>query len=427
MRESAGEVVAPSSPEMSRRRAPLYALFLADTVSLAGNAVAQLAIPWYVLVTTGSAALTGLAVFFGLLPVVISGFFGGVIVDRLGFRRTSVIADLASSAAVAAIPALHMTVGIELWQLMALVFLGGLLDAPGTTARAALFPDVVELAGLRLERASGIRGAIQRGSLLVGAPLGGVLVAAFGATTALWLDAASFLFSAALIVALVPAAPRRPAPETPRRYVSELAEGFAFIRRHRLVRAIVATVLVTNFLDAPLGVVMPVYARESFGGAADLGLMFGVFGGFALLGSLGYSAVGHRLPRRLTFVCCFFVWAADYLVLATLPPFPLTLAALAIGGLAVGPINPLLGTLEYQLIPTELRGRVIGALVAGSWAAIPAGVLLGGALVELAGVRWTFLSVGVCYVAAAAYGFFNPAFREMDNPPEMAHPELRGK
>ena len=106
-------MVAPSSPDPSRRRAPLYALFLADTVSLAGNAVAQLAIPWYVLITTGSAALTGLAVFFGLLPVVISGFLGGVIVDRLGFRRTSVIADLASSAAVAAIPALHVTVGID--------------------------------------------------------------------------------------------------------------------------------------------------------------------------------------------------------------------------------------------------------------------------------------------------------------------------
>jgi len=112
-------------------------------------------------------------------------------------------------------------------------------------------------------------------------------------------------------------------------------------------------------------------------------------------------------------------------VLATLPRFPLTLAALAIGGLAVGPINPLLGTLQYQLIPTELRGRVIGALIAGSWAAIPAGVLIGGALVELAGVRWTFLTVGVCYVAVAAFGFFNPAFREMDNPPEMARFEPR--
>ena len=87
-----------------KRWTPLYALYAADAISLTGNAVAQLAIPWYVLVTTGSAALTGLSVFFNFLPIVLSAFFGGVIVDRLGFRATSVVADLASSAAVAAIP-----------------------------------------------------------------------------------------------------------------------------------------------------------------------------------------------------------------------------------------------------------------------------------------------------------------------------------
>ena len=96
------------------RRAPLYALYVADSISLAGNAVAQLAIPWFVLTTTGSAALTALIVFFNFLPIVISACFGGVIVDRLGFRTTSVVVELASAGAVAAIPLLHSTVGIEL-------------------------------------------------------------------------------------------------------------------------------------------------------------------------------------------------------------------------------------------------------------------------------------------------------------------------
>ena len=83
------------------------------------------------LITTGSPALTGLAVFFNFVPAVLAAFFGGVVVDRLGFRTTSIAADLASAAAVAAIPLLEVTVGIEIWQLMALVFLGALLDAPG--------------------------------------------------------------------------------------------------------------------------------------------------------------------------------------------------------------------------------------------------------------------------------------------------------
>jgi MFS family permease len=399
---------------MTRR--PLYALYVADAISLVGNAVALLAVPWFVLVTTGSAALTGLAVFFNFLPAVLAAFFGGVIVDRLGFRTTSVAADVASAAAVAAIPLLHSTVGIELWQLMTLVFLGALLDAPGATARQALFPDVVELAGVRMERASGIRASIQQGSLLVGGPLGGVLVASLGATTALWLNAASFVFSAAIVAGVIPRAQHELDAEPPGRFLGELAEGMRFIWGHRLIRAIVLTVLLTNFLDAPDPVLFPVLAREAYGGATDLGLMYGVVGGAGLVGALAYSAVGHRLPRRLTFVGCFSVVPLMYLALATLPPLPAVLAALAVVGFAAGPINPLLLTVASEVVPARLRGRVFGATRAGAWAAIPLGILLGGVVVEQIGVVATFLAIGLCYLAVTTYGFFNPAFAELDRP-----------
>ena len=165
---------------------------------------------------------------------------------------------------------------------------------------------------------------------------------------------------------------------------------------------------------------MPVYAREAFGSAVDLGFMFGVFGGAALAGSLAFSLIGHRLPRRLTFVACFVVWAADYLVLATLPSLTVTLVALAVGGLAVGPLNPLLGTMTYEIVPANLRGRVLGAATSGVWAAIPAGILLGGFLVEAVGVSATLFGIGVCYLAVTLFGFFNPAFREMDRRPDAS-------
>jgi MFS family permease len=402
---------------MRYTRKPLYALYIADGISLVGNAVSQLAVPWFVLVTTGSPALTGLAFFFNFLPAVLAGFVGGVVVDRLGFRTTSVVADLASAGAVAAIPLIHSTVGIELWQLMGLVFLGALLDAPGSTARAAILPDVVELAGVGMERASGIRSGIQQGAFLVGGPLGGVLVAELGATTALWLNAGSFLFSAALVAVALPGVRHRSGEEAPGRYLTDLAQGLRFIWRNRLIRAIVITVLVTNFLDAPFPVVMPVLAREAYGGATDLGLMYGVFGGAGLVGALGYSALGHRLPRRLTFVCCFAVIPLVYFVLATLPPLPAALAAMAIVGLAAGPINPLIFTVATEVVPAHMRGRVFGTVRAAAWASIPLGILLGGVVVELVGLATTFLAIGLCYLAVTTYGFFNPAFRELDQRP----------
>jgi MFS family permease len=397
-----------------RRRAPLYSLYAAETISLSGNAVAQIAIPWFVLTETGSATLTALVVFFNFLPIVIAAFLGGVVVDRLGFRTTSVVADLASSAAVAAIPLLHTTVGIELWQLMTLVFLGALLDAPGATARAALFPDAVELAQVPMERASGFRSGIQQGSSLVGAPLGGVLVAAFGATGALWLDAASFLASAALVVAFIPR-PHRAEGEQPRgRFFAELAEGLRFIWNLRIARALVAMVLLTNLVEAPATVVLAVFAEEEYGSATDFGLMVGVLGGAALAGALLYSAIGHRLPRRRTFLVCFSVVPFGYLGLALLPPLQVALVVLAVGGFAAGPINPLLFTVMTEIVPVELRGRVYGAVRGGAWAAIPLGILLGGVLVAAVGVAITFLAMGLLLAAVVGYAFFNPAFRELD-------------
>ena len=399
------------------RRTPIVALLAADAVSNTGNAIARIAIPWLVLEETGSAALTGLTAFFAFLPVVVSAFFGGALVDRVGFRRTSVAADVASALAVAAIPLVDAVSGIEVWQVIALVFVGALLDAPGVTAREALLPDLAELGDVRIERATGLHGAIARGSVLVGAPLGGVLVATLGSTTALWLDAVSFMVSALVIRAFVPGL--RPhghdEEEAPTRYLSQLAEGLRFIANDRLLKAITITVLLTNCLDAPISpVALPVLAREELGGPETLGLMLGTFGGFAFVGSLAFGAVGHRLPRRLVFVGCFFTWSVMLLLIATLPPLPLILAALAVGGFAAGPLNPVLGAVEYERIPARLRGRVFGAITAGAWAAIPLGTVLGGLAVEAFGVQATLAVIGACYVAVTSYGFFNAAFREMD-------------
>ena len=404
--------------EGSRR--PLAALLTADAISLSGNAMGFVAIPWFVLETTGSAALTGVVAALTYAPTVLATFFGGAIVDRLGFRRTSVLADVASGLTVAAIPLVHVTVGIELWQLFVLVFLGALFDAPGATARRSLLPDLVELSGTRLERATGISGAIQRGSLLVGAPAAGLLVAAMGATNVLWLNAATFAVSAVLVARLVPAlAPHPDAPE-PGRYFTELAAGVRFVMRDPLMRMLVLMVLVTNFLDAPFTVVFSVFALENFGSAVELGLMMGVFGGAALVGSLAYSAVGHRLPRRQTFVFSFLLAALPYLALSLLPSLPVTLVLMAAWGLASGPLNPVLATVAYERIPPHMRGRVFGATIAGAYLAIPAGAVLGGLVVEWIGVGATLAAIGVCYLVVTSAGVLNRTFRQMDPEPEPA-------
>jgi MFS family permease len=399
-------------------RLPLVALLVADAVSLTGNAMGFVAIPWYVLVTTGSATWTGVTAALTFAPTILATFFGGTFVDRIGFRRMSILADVASGLTVAAIPLLAATVGIELWQLLVLVFLGALFDAPGATARRSLLPDLVQIAGTRMERATGIAAGIQRGSILVGAPIAGLLVTVMGAPNVLWLNTASFAVSALLVSRLVPVMPRHGDAPEPGEYFSDLRIGLRFIKRDPLIRMVVLTVLVTNFLDAPFPVVFPAFAREAFGSAVDLGLMLGVFGGAGLVGSLAFSAIGHRLPRRRTFVFCFFVAALPYLAFSLMPSLPVTLLLMAAWGLASGPLNPLLATVAYERVPPHLRGRVLGTASAGSYLAIPAGAILGGLAVQHFGVSATLFGIGVAYLAVTSAGIFNRTFRQMDVRPE---------
>jgi MFS family permease len=241
------------------------------------------------------------------------------------------------------------------------------------------------------------------------------MVLVFVATNALWLDSVSFLFSAALVAFVVPRPAAPAGREEPRPFLRELVDGLRFVWSRRLLRALVLTVLVTNLLDAPFPVIMAVFAQAAYGSAADLGLMYGTLGAAALVGALLYSSIGHRLPRRRTFVCCFAVFPVTYLTIATQPSLPVALLALAIGGLASGPVNPLLFTVISEVVPVELRGRVFGAVRGGAWASIPLGILIGGVLVESVGVTATFLGIGVCYALVVSYGFINPAFGELDS------------
>ena len=382
---------------------------------MSGNVATLVAIPWFVLQTTGSAARTGVVAAAGLVPIVVSGFIGGALVDRLGYRRSSVVADLASAGAVAAIPLLHLTIGIEFWQLVVLVFLGGLLDAPGVTARASLLPDVAAAAGWSLERASGASAVVERASRLVGAPLAGVLIALVGATSVLWIDAASFLVSAGLVVGGVPRRPRpAAAPGEPAGYVDELREGFAFLHGDRTLFALVAVLTLTNLLDSVSMVALPVYARQVYGSAVSLGLMMAIVGAGSVIGALAFSAVGDRVSRRRVFTWGFAGVTIWYPVAALFPPLGAMLAGLGISGLSSGPLNPVIDTVFFERVPDGMRGRVFGVVQASAWLAMPLGVLVAGPAIEAFGLRPTLLVTGALYACVVVAAMFLPALRGMD-------------
>ena len=403
-----------------RNPLPLYSLFVANAISLVGNVFTMIAIPWFVLQTTGSATQTGITGFFTILPVVLAGFFGGTLIDRLGYKRTSIISDLASGITTAMVPILFFTVGLEFWQLMVLVFLGALLDTPGGTARAALLPELAEQAGMPIERVTSLTHVIERSARLIGAPLAGFLIGIIGTANVLWLDAASFFISAGMIWILIPRIKvHAEAEEKSGKYFDELKEGLRFIRRDHLIMVIVIMVMLTNFLDAIFGgVVQPVYVNEVFGNALPLGLLIAANGGGAVVGGLIFAAIGHRLPRYATFVTAFVLTGFRFWVYAMYPPLSVLIVTTFITSIGAGPLNPIIGAVEFERIPSPLRGRVFGAITAGAWVAMPLGMLLGGVLTENLGTFVMMIGLAITFLITTLSMAFIPAMKEMNRKPQ---------
>lgn len=405
-------------------RLPLYALFAANVISISGNVMALIAIPWFVLKTTNSASQTGLTAAVTALPAVVAAFFGGVLVDRIGYKRTSIIADLLSGVAIGLIPLLFATTGLPFWGLLALVFVGNLLDAPGSTAREAVTPDLAEMAGMSMERATAFQDAVGRMARFIGAPIAGVLIAVVGTSSVLWIDAGTFLVSALLVILFVPApAPKPSSSGEKTSFMRDLADGLHFIRQDRVILTIIVVVMITNFLDAAhFGVVFPVYVNNQFGSPAVLGWVNGVFGAGAFICAVLVGLKGVPWSRRITLGLAFVFVSLRFWFLMLNPGLPVMVGVFALLGLACGFINPILSVVLVERIPADMRARVFGVLTAGVMLATPlAGA--GGLMVDSLGMGPTLAIMGVVYFAATSSLLIVPAMRDMDLP-RAALPEV---
>ena len=445
------------------QRQPIFALLGTNAISLLGSQMSALALPWFVLETTGSAARTGLVAAVEGVALFIAAAFAGPLIDRYPYKRLSVGSDLASAVTVGLVPLLHHTVGLAFWQLLILAFLATLLQRPGQSARNRVVPELAALANIRLERGdlgdggdlpdhaagrpahrrSADRGtrteqrpgrrrrnlshltsateAIYQITLLAGPPIAGLLIAALGPSNVLAVDAVTFLISAGLVAGTIP--PGLLTADAKRgRYLTELAAGFRFLWREGLIlpMELISTVGEIFVNVSLFAVVLPVYARRVLGSATELGFLFSAFAVGALGGAAVFGAFGQRLSWRWLWIVRFVLIALPYGALAASASLPIALVTLAACGFANGATNPLLATVRFQRTPPDLRGRVFGPISMMSFAAQPVGLFLVGVAIEASGLRSTSLVLAILTVALAGVAFAMPSFRLLDAP--SSHP-----
>lgn len=415
------------------RHRALAGLLSAQAVSATGTAMSLVAVPWLVLEITGSATALGLVAFSMALPLVVAKAVTGPIIDRYGARRISILADLAAALATGSIPVLHHLVGLRLPLLVGLAALIGAARGPGDSAKAVMVPAVADAGGTVLERATGLVGAIERLAQMVGPPIAGILVAGFGPLTVVSVDAVSFAAAAAMVTTL----PGRLRPgereatglgvgadplldhedDQVAGYLGQLRAGLDFLRRERLLGALVKMMALTNLYDAAvMAVLLPLWARQSGAGPGGVGLVLGGFGAMAVGGSAVAAVLGDRLPRRRVYLAGQLIGGAPRIVLLALgAPLGLVVAVWAVAGVAAGFLNPIIGAVTYERIPRPLLGRVLTLAGTVAQGAAPLGPVVAGGLIAGLGLGPVALACGAAYLVTTLLPLRRPEWREMDH------------
>ncbi|WP_350281137.1 MFS transporter [Kribbella sp. HUAS MG21] len=386
---------------MKRNRAPLVAFLVANVVSICGTRVSSIAIPWFVLITTGSPVKTGLVALAEMAPLVVAKAIGGPLIDKVGARRISVLADTASTGVVALIPLLHTLGLLHFPTLLVLVAIAGALRGPGDAAKSTLVPDIARAAKVPLERVTGLESTTERLAGFFAYALAGGLITLVGSVNALWIDAASFGICAVLIARWIPKH-EKPAGHEEQRYGRRLLEGWQFLRTDKLMLPLVLMIAVTNLLDAAISaVLLPVWIKDHGYGPGHTSLILTSFAVTATAFALLAAAIGDRIPRKLVFTLAFLIAGAPrFVVMATDSPVWALMAVYAVGGVGAGFINPVLGALFIERIPSHLLGRVNSLADAVCWTGVPLGGVVAGLAITGIGLAPALLAGGVVYLIA---------------------------
>lgn len=418
----------PGAGDTTGRRTlrPMGGLLAAMAVSLTGTRISAIALPWFVLVTTGSATQTGLVAFCEMAPYVVVKALTGPLVDRVGPRVISWSTDLASATAAGTVPLLHALDLLSLPLLLALVALIGAVRGPGDLAKEVMVPEAAERSRVPLERATGLSGVTERLASAIGPAVGGSMVALLGPLTGLVLNAGCFALGSVIIALTLPrgmgrAAEGSPSPQggSEPGYWRRFGEGFAFLRSEPLLLTIIVMVGITNLLDAAFTTVLvPVWAKESGSGPAVIGVNSSVGGVAAIAGSLVAAGIAHRMRRRLVFFSGFLLAGAPrFLILASQAPMWAVVAVFAVSGFGAGFLNPILGAVSFERVPRRLLGRVNALGDSLAWAGIPLGGLIAGAAVASFGLVPVLLTGGAAYFLTTNLAGLRPEWREMDRLP----------
>jgi MFS family permease len=383
--------------------------WLGQTVSNLGSSFTFFALPLLVFNLTGSPINLGITTACAFVPYLLFGLIIGAWVDRVDRRRLMIATDLARAAVIATIPLLAATDALSVGWIYVVACCSATLTIAFDAAEFAAIPSLLP-SDDDLVAANGRVQASYSAAQIAGPLLAGLLITLAPVQQVLWVDAVSFLVSAATL-ALIGRPFNAPRDAEPRRAIGqEVAEGLRYVLGHPVLRSISAMMALINLVAATVYAQLVVFAKRQLDASdSQVALLYAAGSAGVVLLSLAAGPLRRRLSFSLAALGALTLDGLLTMVLAATSWYGAALGLwAAISGLGIF-FNINTVSLRQQIVPNHLLGRVISIAGVLAWSAIPLGALAGGWAVERTGSVALVYGVIGAVVALLALAFsFGP-------------------
>jgi MFS family permease len=389
----------PTLRQFGPLRLPGFRLLFCSTLaSSLGTLLAQIALAIDVKDRTNSGLWVGAVLVVGFLPTILVGLTLGPLIDRLERRKLMVGADLVRAVVFFALVFVGSAGGI-----VALAFVAGLATGFFRPAVYAGIPNLVSEEDL--PHANALLQAVENASWAIGPILGGLLTAATSPHAAYWINAVSFLISAALIVR-IPARLLQSATALTRGHWTDLKDGFRAVLESRILLAVL---LAWGFAGLGIGSVSvsEVFLANNTFHAGDFGygLLFGGIGTGLVIGSFWSSSIQARLGIARTYGIAIAVMGIGFGLGSLAPDVWVAALCCVVGGIGDGVAIVCNALLVQTGARDEIRGRALTVLMSGTMLVQAIGTILAGALMPADGARWVWGAGGIVFLIASVIGY----------------------
>ncbi|MFJ5561766.1 MFS transporter [Streptomyces sp. NPDC093250] len=359
-----------------------------------------------------SAFQASLIIAFTWLPYVFFALPAGVIIDRVRKRRLMIWCDILRTALVASIPASTLLWQPSLGYLYVVVAACGVLTVFFNVGHRALLPALVD--ENQLISANGKMGMSQSLAELAGPAVGGLLTGAMGALRTMWVDASSFLLSAATLMMIKAPDPRTEpdAPAERQSFRSQVSEGLRYVLKHPILSRLLLCSSTSNFFVLGMAGIEIVYlVNELHASPLVVGLVFsfGTVGG--LITGLLASRISERVGTARVIWLSMVVPGPLYLLIPlAFPGWGIVLYAIGLTAFSANAVlyNAAESSYRQRVCPPEMRGRMSASVLWIAYGVIPLGALFGGALASWIGMRPALVVFALGMWAASLFVVFSP-------------------